>query len=240
MALNVSDLSFSWPGKPPLFSGLSFTLAPGERLSILAGNGMGKTTLARGLAGFLTTEGGLDWQGEALRSMSRADHARLVQVVGQRPHLQLSGRGYSLREEVAFGPENLGLPVAEIRARTAEALHFLNLTHLAERDCRRLSGGETQRAALAGALAMRPRLLILDEPMTDLDAESRDALAGHLRSLPWEMAVIFLDIGWQSWMAGLVDHHLLLDQGEMRGPLTTEALFATPLPERIFLAGQPA
>ena len=125
------------------------------------------------------------------------------------------------------------LPSAQIRDRVDEAMAFLGLSHLAGRDCHRLSGGETQRAVLAGALAMRPELLILDEPMTDLDAESRDGLAAHLRELPWSMTMIVLDIGYQDWMEDLVPRHLLLDAGQVQGPFDSAELFSRPLPERL-------
>lgn len=233
MTLDASNLEFAWPGGTPLFQGLDLCLDRGERLAILGGNGSGKSTLGRCLAGFLPVHGRLAWRGRPWSALSRADHAAAVQYVGQRPHLHLSGRGFTLREEVAFGPENLGLPSAQIRARVDEAMAFLGLSHLAGRDCHRLSGGETQRAVLAGALAMRPELLILDEPMTDLDAESRDGLAAHLRELPWSMTVIVLDIGYQDWMEDLVPRHLLLDAGQVQGPFDNAELFSRPLPERL-------
>lgn len=235
MRLEVEALGFARPGERPLFEGLGFRLDRGARLAILGGNGSGKSTLGRCLAGLLPVRGRLRWNGAPWEALPRAEHARTVQYVGQRPHLQLSGRGFTLREEIAFGPENLGLPAGEIRARVEEAMAFLGLAHLAERDCHRLSGGETQRAVLAGALAMRPQLLILDEPMTDLDAESRDGLAAHLRDLPWEMTVIFLDIGYHDWMEDLVPAHLLLDAGRILGPFDTAGLFGGPLPDRLLL-----
>ena len=94
------------------------------------------------------------------------------------------------------------MPAHEIARRTDEAMALLGLTHLARRNCRHLSGGETQRVVLAGALAMRPKLLILDEPMTDLDQQTRDALVRHLHDLPWQMAMVFLDVAAQPWMRG--------------------------------------
>lgn len=235
MSLEARDLGFTWPGRPPLFEGLGFSLDRGGRLAILGGNGSGKSTLGRCLAGFLPVRGRLHWNGRPWQALSRAQHAAMVQYVGQRPHLQLSGRGFTLRQEIAFGPENLGLPAQQIQARVDEAMALLGLSHLAGRDCHLLSGGETQRAVLAGALAMRPQLLILDEPMTDLDAESRDGLAAHLRDLPWEMTMIFLDIGYHDWMEDLVPGHLLLDAGRLLGPFETVGLFDQPLPDRILL-----
>lgn len=235
MSFEVRDLTFAWPGRAPLFEGARFHLGRGGRLAVLGGNGSGKSTLARCLAGLLPASGTLLWNGAPWAALSRTDRAAAVQYVCQRPHLQLGGRGFTVREEIAFGPENLGLAPAEIRARVAQAMDLLGLGHLAARNCHRLSGGETQRVVLAGALAMRPQLLVLDEPMTDLDADTRDALTAHLRDLPWDMALIVLDIGWHEWMDGLVPDFLLLDDGRVSGPLTAEALFNAPLPAPILL-----
>ena len=235
MSLEASALGFAWPGQKPLFQGLDLRINRGDRLTVLGGNGSGKSTLGRCLAGLLPIQGQLSWNARPWAALSRAEHAAAVQYVGQRPHLHLSGRGFTLREEIAFGPENLGLPAEEIRERVDEAMAFLGLSHLASRDCHRLSGGETQRAVLAGALAMRPELLVLDEPMTDLDAESRDSLTAHLRDLPWEMTMIFLDIGYHDWMEGLASRHLLLDAGQILGPYETGALSELAVPDRILL-----
>ncbi|MDO5705871.1 MAG: ATP-binding cassette domain-containing protein, partial [Paracoccus sp. (in: a-proteobacteria)] len=126
----------------------------------------------------------------------------------------------------AFGPENLCLPAAEIAHRTGAALMMLGIAALADRDARHLSGGQQQRVALAGALAMQPRLLILDEPTTDLDAETRDRLVAHLRAMPWNMSVLILDSGCDPWLERMVGGHLLLHDGHVEGPLTVNDLRA--------------
>ena len=157
MALTAHDLTLVYPGQPPVLSGAALELRPGDRLAILGDNGAGKTTLGRALAGLMApAQGTIRWDGRAWADYSRAERAGLVQFVGQNPWLQLSGRAFTLREEIAFGPENLCLPRAEIARRTDEAMELLGLTHLARRNCRHLSGGETQ-------------LLVLDEPTQGLD-----------------------------------------------------------------------
>lgn len=219
MALIARDLVLAHRGQPPVLTGAALALHPGDRLVILGENGSGKTTLGRALAGLMApAQGSIRWQGRDWADYSRAERAGLVQFVGQQPWLQLSGRAFTLREEIAFGPENLCLPRAEILRRTDEAMELLGLTHLARRNCRQLSGGETQRLVLAGALAMRPRLMILDEPMTDLDIEARAALARHLHELPWQMAAVFLDVAEQDWMRGLVRDRLAIRDGGLHPP----------------------
>lgn len=231
MSLTVRDLQLGHPGRPLLLDDAAMTLAPGERLAILGANGTGKTTLGRALAGHLVPMAGdILWQGRPWADYSRAERAGMVQFVGQRPWLQLSGRAFTLREEIAFGPENLCLPRARIAARTDAAMAQLGLTHLADRDVRHLSGGETQRLVLAGALAMQPGLLVLDEPMTDLDARARAALREHLNDLPWQMTTVFLDVAPRPWMQGLIRRSLSLRGGGLHPPGPQPA--HTPAPRR--------
>lgn len=235
MRFQFRELTFAWPLGQPVIETLNLSIAGGERLAILGGNGSGKTTLARCLGGRLACSGSILCDGKPWADHPRSAQAAMVQSVSQQPHLQLSGRGLTLREEIAFGPENLGLPAAAVADRVDEATALLNLTHLADRDCRRLSGGETQRTILAGALAMRPDLLILDEPMTDLDAETRNALVGHLQDLPWDIAVIFFDIGWHDWMNDLIESVFVLQGGRLNGPFSPSQLPGLPLPAEILL-----
>lgn len=201
MTLELRDLRFAWPGAAgPVLDGISLTLPPAARVAVIGANGSGKTTLARCIAGWQESAAVL-WRGQPWAGQGRAARVAAVQMVGQRPDLQLSGRAPSLRREVAFGPENLGRPRAEIAERAAEALERMGLAPLADRDGRHLSGGEAQRLAIACTLAMRPDLLVLDEPVTDLDQGARAALGRHLAGLEG-LAVVCLDVEPRDWMAG--------------------------------------
>ena len=242
MTLEAGGLAFAYPGRPPIFADVAFRLAPGERTAILGGNGSGKSTLGRCLAGWQTGTDpqAVTWEGRAWGRIDPATRAGTVQYVGQRPHLQLSGRASNVREEVAFGPENLCLERAEIAARTEEALASLRLTGLAGRDCLTLSGGEMQRLAIAGALALQPALLVLDEPTTDLDAEAREGLVAHLRGLSRAMALIVLDLGPQRWMEGFIDRYLVLAEGRLHGPFDLEEVLNGAFGEVLVLPGAAA
>ncbi|WP_323715868.1 ATP-binding cassette domain-containing protein [Paracoccus aminovorans] len=198
MSLSLRGLRFSWPGGPAVLDGLDLDLPPGGRVAVIAGNGAGKSTLARCAAGLAGSEAVL-WRGRPLSALAGTDRVAIAQLVGQRPDLQLSGRAATVRAEIAFGPENLGLPRALIRDRVESAMQAMGLTALALRDPRRLSGGETQRLAIAGALAMRPALLILDEPLTDLDHEARDGLTERLSRLAPDMSILALDVSADAW-----------------------------------------
>ncbi|MEV7872991.1 ABC transporter ATP-binding protein [Microbacterium sp. NPDC089188] len=163
----------------PATRGVDLRIEPGERVLLLGASGAGKSTLLAGLAGLL---GGSD-EGEAT--------GRIV-VDGQAPEAQRGRIGLVLQDpesgivlskvgdDVAFGCENLGVPAAEIRARVAEAVASVGLAVPLDRPTKALSGGQKQRLALAGVLAMRPGLLLLDEPTANLDpvgvAEVRTAV----------------------------------------------------------------
>jgi cobalt/nickel transport system ATP-binding protein len=154
----------------PVLDGASLTVPAGRRLAVLGANGSGKTTLLRCLSGALRPTGGAVTVDGAPVAYSRGGlraHRSTVQLVLQDPDDQLFSA--SVAQDVSFGPLNLGLAEAEVRARVAEALHLLALEPLAGRPVHQLSYGERKRVAIAGAVAMRPCVLLLDEPTAGLD-----------------------------------------------------------------------
>ncbi|MDQ0321985.1 energy-coupling factor transporter ATP-binding protein EcfA2 [Pararhizobium capsulatum DSM 1112] len=217
--IEISELHFTY-GATPVLDGVSLRLREGERVAILGGNGSGKSTLAEWLAGWKTgrdhaaAKGTVHWHGRPWQDYSVSERASTVQLVGQRPAQHLSGRAFTVAEEIAFGPENLGLPVEDIVWRRDKALHTCRLNHLAERDPFTLSGGEQQRLVIAAALALQPRLLILDEPFSNLDPESRVQTASVLRELPDDVAVVLFDTNPDTAL-DLADRFLLLHDGKI-------------------------
>lgn len=162
--------------------GASVELAAGARLALLGANGSGKTTLLRCLSGaHRPASGQIMVNGQLLRHGRDAlrTHRRAVQLVLQDPDDQLFSA--DVRQDVAFGPLNLGLSEAEVRDRVAEALELLGITHLGPRATHQISYGERKRVTIAGAVAMRPAVLLLDEPTAGLDPigveETKAALA---------------------------------------------------------------
>ncbi|HSC50333.1 MAG TPA: ABC transporter ATP-binding protein [Gaiellaceae bacterium] len=180
MALaRVSGLSFAYPGGHEALRGVSLELEPGEVVALLGPSGGGKSTLLRALAGLVphfhggrfagrVEVGGLD-----TRRVRPADLAGTVATLFQDPEDQVVFT--RVGAEVQFGLENLGTPPAAIAARAEEALAAVGALHLAERPVAELSGGELQRVCLASTLALRPRLLLLDEPTSQLDPEGAAA-----------------------------------------------------------------
>lgn len=181
MILVADDLTANYPGAAPVLRGAQLRLARGCRLALLGANGSGKTTLLRCLSGAHRPASGeivLDGQALVHSRTALRDHRRRVQLVLQDPDDQLFSA--DVTQDVAFGPLNLGLDDDEARARVAEALQLLGIERLADRATHQLSYGERKRVAIAGAIAMRPDVLLLDEPTAGLDpvgvTETRAAL----------------------------------------------------------------
>ncbi|MDL2078382.1 ATP-binding cassette domain-containing protein [Streptomyces sp. GXMU-J15] len=180
----LEGASYAYEEGPTVLDGLDFAVREGKSLALLGRNGSGKTTLMRLLSGGLRPrEGRLTVEGRPV-SYDRKGLTRLrttVQLVVQDPDDQLFAA--SVGQDVSFGPLNLGLTDAEVRTRVEEALAALDITALAERPTHLLSYGQRKRAAIAGAVAMRPRVLILDEPTAGLDLDGQERLLATLDRL---------------------------------------------------------
>lgn len=164
-----------------------FHYAEPGMVAIFGDNGSGKSTLAQLMAGWYPDflpgeiEGKGTLLGNPIAQLSLVEQASTVQLVQQSPYLQLSGCTFSVEEEVAFGPENLCLSEDEIMRRIDEALTLTACQALRHRHPATLSGGETQRVVIASALAMQPRILILDEAFSRLTAQASAMLLERLR-----------------------------------------------------------
>lgn len=168
---------------PAALTRASLTLAPGELVAVVGENGSGKSTLARLCDGLLVpSEGRVTVDGHDTADEGGLWTVRsLVGMVFQDPEDQIVGT--VVEEDCAFGPENLGLESDEIRRRVDDALAAVGLTGLERREPHLLSEGQKQRLAVAGALAMRPRYLVFDEPTAMLDPEGRRAVLGIMARL---------------------------------------------------------
>ncbi|MEU7722072.1 energy-coupling factor ABC transporter ATP-binding protein [Streptomyces tibetensis] len=176
--------SFAYEDGPVVLSGLDFEIREGRALALLGRNGSGKTTLMRLLSGGLKPhQGQLTVEGRPV-AYDRKGLTRLrttVQLVVQDPDDQLFAA--SVEQDVSFGPLNLGLDDTQVRARVAQALAALDITALADRPTHLLSYGQRKRTAIAGAVAMRPRVLVLDEPTAGLDPDGQERLLTALDGL---------------------------------------------------------
>ncbi|PPQ33732.1 energy-coupling factor ABC transporter ATP-binding protein [Rhodopila globiformis] len=202
--LDAIGLRYAWPGteaaaarapgqRREALAGASLAVRPGVRLALLGGNGSGKSTLLLHLNGTLRPASGeVRWQGQPI-DYSRRGLAALRQAVAlvfQDPDDQLFAG--TLAQDVSFGPLNLGLDPAEVARRVAAALAAVGLEALGALPPHMLSHGQRKRAAIAGALAMRPAMLVLDEPTAGLDPAGIDILLDHLDALHAQgMTVVF-------------------------------------------------
>ena len=189
MPIVINQLSHTYlPGSAlayPALSNIDLTIQDGEFLGVIGHTGSGKSTMIQHLNGLLLPTGGtvtvdgLDTNEKKLRKKIRS----LVGMVFQYPEYQLFEE--TVEKDVSFGPKNMGLPEGEIRERALEALTLVGLPpeQFCEKSPFELSGGEKRRAALAGILAMRPKYLVLDEPMAGLDPRGRAEILSLIESL---------------------------------------------------------
>ncbi len=176
MDLAVRGVTYRYPNRDhDALRDVSLEVDAGELVGIVGLNGAGKTTLCHLFVGFVphfyggSLEGEVQVRGIDTRDASIVTLAGSVGYVFQQPAQQFSGAAMTVYEEVAFGPENLGLERSETRRRVDEVLGVLHVEELADRSPWEISGGQQQRVALASVLAMRPRILVLDEPTSQLD-----------------------------------------------------------------------
>lgn len=188
--LRVNGLRFAYGQDGPLLDNLSLDVAPGERLGLVGPNGSGKTTLLRLIVGLERPQSGsIEILGRARSTDADfAEARREVGLVFQDSDDQLFCP--TVHEDVAFGPFNLGLSHAEVHNVVHETLDLLGLRHLEDRVTYRLSEGQKRLVALATVLAMKPRVLLLDEPTTGLDEKHERRLVEVLMGLPQEMLVV--------------------------------------------------
>lgn len=190
--LKINNVSFAYtPGKP-VVNKVSLQVAAGEFIAIAGRNGSGKTTLTRLLMTLIKpTSGEITIDGAAANKFTPADMARNIGYVFQNPDRQLFQD--TVAAEVAYGPEQLGFPPDKLAAAVQNALDVTGLSDLAQAYPRLLSKGQKQKVAIASALAMQPRLLILDEPTSGQDAAERDNLLQLLAKLNGQgMAIVIV------------------------------------------------
>lgn len=189
----VSGLEYAYPDGREALRGVDLDVGEGERVALLGPNGAGKTTLALHLNGILrAAAGSVRFGALELSEATLPEIRRLVGLVFQDSNDQLFMP--TVREDVAFGPANLGLTGADLDRRVGSALETVDGAGFAERPPHHLSGGEKRRAALATVLAMEPDVLVFDEPSAGLDPAGRRELIETLSSLPMTQLVITHDM----------------------------------------------
>jgi energy-coupling factor transporter ATP-binding protein EcfA2 len=233
--LVLDRVSYRYPGfARQVLVDVDVSLGDGEIVGLVGPNEAGKSTLclvASGLApasvgGVLA--GTVTIDGAATAGLKPYELARLVGLVFQNPNTQRSGVSATVFEEVALGPVNLGLPVAETVERTRSAMAALRIEHLADRDPARLSGGQAQLVAIASILAMRPHHLVLDEPTAQLDPEGTRLVADALRDLAATGATLLIAEHKTDVLARICHRIVAIDAGRIVLDAPADAAFADP------------
>jgi len=166
--IETRNLTHFYRGKIKALDSVNFTAKPGERIAIIGANGAGKSTLFKHFNGILKpTEGDILIKGESISKKNILDVRRTVGVVFQDPDDQIFAP--TVKQDVAFGPMNLGLDIEEVEKRVRESLEIVRLSGFEDRAPHHLSTGEKKKVAIAGILAMQPEVLVLDEPTAGLD-----------------------------------------------------------------------
>lgn len=204
-ALCVAGLGFSYPDKPDVLRDINLTVMPGERVGIIGPNGSGKTTLFMMVCGVLKPSAG---QIEVMgRQVAEGQFCPDIGLVFQNPDDQLFCP--SVRDDVAFGPRNMKISRDEAEARVNEAMKAAGITDMADRPAHHLSGGEKRMAAIAAVLAMRPRLVLYDEPSASLDIRARRQLIELLQASQETMLVSSHDL---EFILEVCDRVIIIDK----------------------------
>jgi len=214
MLLEVINLSHIFSDGTCGLKDINFFIKKGELVCLAGKNGSGKTVLMKHLNGLLTpTEGEVLLKGASIRE-NLSETRRTIGLVFQNPEYQFIGQ--TVEEDVAFGPENLGLDRAEIEQRTEKALKSVNLPGVRKRSPHSLSGGEKRRLSIAGILAMDPEIIVMDEPFTGLDLPGVRQILSCVRSLNEKghtLIIITHDIG---KVFSITDRCIILDKGQVK------------------------
>ncbi|MFM0601720.1 energy-coupling factor ABC transporter ATP-binding protein [Streptococcus suis] len=203
---------------------VSFHVKQGEWLSIIGHNGSGKSTTVRLIDGLLEAESGdIIIDGDVLTVENVWDKRRLIGMVFQNPDNQFVGA--TVEDDVAFGLENQGIPLEEMRSRVDEALELVGMTDFKTREPARLSGGQKQRVAIAGVVALRPKIIILDEATSMLDPEGRLDLIKIVREIKERHGMTVISITHDLDEVALSDRVIVMKNGQVESISTPNELF---------------
>lgn len=226
--IEINQIEFSYQeDATPALKDVSFSINKGEWIAIVGHNGSGKSTLAKAINGLhLPQKGTVTVGGMELSEESVWDIRRMVGMVFQNPDNQFVGA--TVEDDVAFGLENQGIKRSEMQNRVQDALEKVKMQNFATREPARLSGGQKQRVAIAGVVALRPDIIILDEATSMLDPEGRDDVIATIRKIKEESDLTVISITHDIDEAASANRILVMREGK---------LYQEGTPEEIFSAG---
>lgn len=226
--IEINQIEFSYQEEAaPALKNVSFSIQKGEWIAIVGHNGSGKSTLAKAINGLhLPQKGTVTVGGMELSEESVWDIRRMVGMVFQNPDNQFVGA--TVEDDVAFGLENQGIERSEMQHRVKDALEKVKMQDFATREPARLSGGQKQRVAIAGVVALRPDIIILDEATSMLDPEGRDDVIATINKIKEESDLTVISITHDIDEAASANRILVMRDGE---------LYQEGTPDEIFSAG---
>lgn len=224
--ITVEHLRYTYrDAQTPALDDVSLTVPQGAWVSVIGHNGSGKSTLAKNLLGLLEPAAGkIQISGLELSEKTVWDIRAQVGIVFQNPENQFVGA--TVADDVAFGLENHGVPRPEMLTRVADALKAVRMEEFADREPAHLSGGQKQRVAIAGVVAQRPQIIILDEATSMLDPAGRKEIVALIRELKAKLGLTVLSITHDLEEAASSDQLIVLDDGHVVETGTPKQIFA--------------
>ena len=224
--IEVKDLKYKYNEADTTYTlnGVSFHVKQGEWLSIIGHNGSGKSTTVRLIDGLLEVESGdIIIAGDKLTVDNVWEKRRQIGMVFQNPDNQFVGA--TVEDDVAFGLENQGIPLEEMQERVHQALELVGMSDFMKREPARLSGGQKQRVAIAGVVALRPNIIILDEATSMLDPEGRLDLIRTVKDIKDRYNMTVISITHDLDEVALSDRVIVMKEGEVESVSRPEELF---------------
>ena len=224
--IEVKDLKYKYNEADTTYTlnGVSFHVKQGEWLSIIGHNGSGKSTTVRLIDGLLEAESGdIIIAGDKLTVDNVWEKRRQIGMVFQNPDNQFVGA--TVEDDVAFGLENQGIPLEEMQERVHQALELVGMSDFKKREPARLSGGQKQRVAIAGVVALRPNIIILDEATSMLDPEGRLDLIRTVKDIKDHYDMTVFSITHDLDEVALSDRVIVMKEGEVESISRPEELF---------------
>lgn len=226
--IEAKNIHFTYPDGSKALQGIDLNVRKGEFVGLLASNGSGKTTLLRCINGLIKPQSGeVAIDGEPVSRLPQKTVFQRIGMVFQNPNDQLFASTVS--EDVAFGPSNMGLPKEGVKKRVDEALKAVGMEDLGKKSIHNLSFGQQKRVCIAGALAMHPEVLLLDEPTAGLDPMGEHKIMELLQRLNQEMGLTIIMATHMVDMVPLfIDRIYILSRGKVLREGTPEKVFSDP------------
>ena len=217
MAIEVKNISYTYPGSTvTAVENVSMKIEKGERVAIIGQNGAGKSTTVKLMNNiYKPTSGEIIIDGINTKNQTTAQTAPHVGYVFQNPFNQITGARDTVYGEIAYGLENFGVPVAEIKTRVEKIMEITNTTYLQEKNPFELSGGQQQRVALASVLVLEPDILVIDEPTSQLDPQVTERVFEIIKTMKQMGKTIILVEHKMELVAEYCDEVVVLHQGKV-------------------------